>query len=96
MLTPFHLAIAVRDIDEARIFYGGLLGCAEGGVVLEMADWRRLAERLRQAGVEFLIEPHVRFAGQAGEQATLFFRDPSGNALEFKAFRDIAGQLFAR
>ena len=61
-----------------------------------MADWRRLAERLRQAGVEFLIEPHVRFAGQAGEQATLFFRDPSGNALEFKAFRDIAGQLFAR
>jgi len=66
------------------------------GVVLEMPAWEALAARLRQAGVEFVIEPHVRFRGQPGEQATLFFLDPSGNALEFKAFADIDGQLFAR
>ena len=65
------------------------------GVVLEMEDWERLAERLGKAGVEFVIEPHIRFRGEPGEQATLFLMDPSGNALEFKAFRDIAGQLFA-
>lgn len=65
------------------------------GVVLEMDAWDALAERLRGAGVEFVIEPYVRFQGQPGEQATLFLLDPSGNALEFKAFRDIAGQLFA-
>ena len=56
------------------------------GVVLAMADWRALADRVAAAGVAFGIEPHVRFAGQPGEQATMFFRDPSGNALEFKAF----------
>jgi uncharacterized protein len=65
------------------------------GVVLEMADWRALAQRLRDAGVQFVIAPHVRFEGQTGEQATLFFMDPSGNALEFKSFADIDGQLFA-
>ena len=54
-----------------------------------------LAERLRAAGTRFVIEPQVRFAGQPGEQATMFLHDPSGNALEFKAFRDI-GQLFAK
>jgi extradiol dioxygenase family protein len=59
-----------------------------------MADWTAMAERLRAAGVAFGIEPHVRFPGQPGEQATMFFRDPSGNALEFKAFRDLS-QLFA-
>lgn len=64
------------------------------GVVLTMADWRSLAERLREAGVEFIIEPTVRFKGEPGEQATMFLRDPSGNALEFKAFADDA-QLFA-
>lgn len=66
------------------------------GVVLEMPEWNALADRLRSAGMPFVVEPHVRFAGQAGEQATLFLLDPSGNALEFKAFADIAGQLFAR
>lgn len=66
------------------------------GVVLEMAQWQALAERLRAAGTQFVIAPHIRFAGQPGEQATLFLLDPSGNALEFKAFADIAGQLFAR
>ena len=66
------------------------------GMVLEMPDWEALAARLKRAGVAFVIEPYVRFRGQAGEQATMFLTDPSGNALEFKAFRDIAGQLFAR
>ncbi|MAT82877.1 MAG: glyoxalase [Gammaproteobacteria bacterium] len=65
------------------------------GVVLGMADWESLAERLQAAEVRFVIEPHVRFRGEPGEQATLFFLDPAGNALEFKAFADI-GQLFAR
>lgn len=64
------------------------------GVVLAWEEWEALADRLRRAGVSFGIEPHVRFKGQVGEQATMFFRDPSGNALEFKAFRDL-GQLFA-
>lgn len=141
-MTPFHLAIPVRDLGGARAFYGGLLGCAEGrssedwvdfnffghqlvchvvqsgggtatqagsnpvdghdvpvphfGLVLEMPDWEALAARLQVAGQRFVIEPHVRFRGKPGEQATMFLTDPSGNALEFKAFRDIAGQLFAR
>lgn len=65
------------------------------GAVLGMDAWHDLAERLRAAGVEFIIEPHVRFEGQPGEQATMFLLDPSGNAIEFKAFHDVAGQLFA-
>jgi extradiol dioxygenase family protein len=64
------------------------------GIVLTMADWQALADRLTAAGTEFVIEPHIRFEGQPGEQATMFFRDPSGNALEFKAFADI-NALFA-
>ena len=64
------------------------------GVVLEWDDWHALADRLRGTGIQFGIEPRIRFRGQVGEQATMFFRDPSGNALEFKAFRDPA-QLFA-
>ena len=65
------------------------------GVVLSPAQWNALAARLRQAGVSFLIEPHTRFAGQAGEQSTMFFLDPAGNALEFKSFAH-PDQLFAR
>lgn len=65
------------------------------GAVLSMADWHAMADRLRAAGVRFVIEPQLRFAGQVGEQATMFFLDPSGNALELKAFADPA-QLFAR
>ena len=65
------------------------------GVVLDIAAWRALADRLTAAEVRFEIEPHVRFAGEPGEQATMFFRDPSGNAIEMKAFADL-GQLFAR
>lgn len=64
------------------------------GLVLPWADWHALAERLRAAGTAFVVEPYVRFAGQPGEQATMFLLDPSGNALEFKSFRDPA-QLFA-
>jgi hypothetical protein len=135
---PFHLAFPVHDLQAARAFYGGLLGCPEGrsspewvdfdlcghqvvahlapdecrrvgtsavdgdavpvrhfGVVLPMDEWEDLAARLKQAGTRFIIEPHVRFKGLAGEQATMFFLDPSGNALEFKAFADL-GQLFAK
>jgi hypothetical protein len=141
-LTPFHIAVQVRDIEEARRFYRGLLGCTEGrsstdwvdfnlfghqfvchlnrdlgaqgriaahynpvdghgvpvphfGVVLEMDTWQSLADRLKQHQVRFVIEPYIRFKGEPGEQATLFFLDPSGNALEFKAFKDIESQLFA-
>jgi hypothetical protein len=65
------------------------------GVVLPMDEWRRLAERLGEAGVEFVIPPTIRFEGQLGEQATMFFLDPSGNALEFKAMSNPAN-LFAK
>ena len=65
------------------------------GLVLDWPAWEALRDRLAAAGCAFEIAPHVRFAGQAGEQATMFLFDPAGNALEFKAFRDI-GQLFAR
>ncbi len=65
------------------------------GAVLSMDDWHALADKLAAAGTVFVIEPHLRFKGEVGEQATMFFLDPSGNALEFKAFRDI-GALFAR
>jgi uncharacterized protein len=137
-LPPFHLAFPVDDLDAARRFYGGLLGCPEGrsaaewidfslyghqivahfapdtvrqrttnpvdgedvpvphfGLVLAMDEWKALAERLESAGVEFVIAPTVRFAGQPGEQATMFFLDPAGNALEFKAMADPA-KLFAK
>jgi uncharacterized protein len=65
------------------------------GVVLPWADFQPLADKLRAGGTRFVIEPCIRFAGQVGEQATMFFYDPAGNALEFKAFRDL-GQLFAK
>src|SRR5579875_328259 len=65
------------------------------GVVLTMDQWEALAERLKAAGTKFVIEPYVRFKGQVGEQATMFFLDPAGNALEFKAFADFS-QLFAK
>jgi extradiol dioxygenase family protein len=65
------------------------------GVVLKWEDWNALAEKLKKAGTNFIIEPYIRFKGQVGEQATMFFLDPSGNALEFKAFKDMS-QLFAK
>jgi extradiol dioxygenase family protein len=132
----FHLAIPVDDLDAARRFYGGLLGCPEGrsdelwvdwnlyghqvvthkvearsgvvtnpvdghdvpvphfGVILSVPDFHQLATRLTAADVSFVIEPHVRFVGEPGEQWTMFFFDPSGNPLEFKAFADDT-QVFA-
>jgi extradiol dioxygenase family protein len=142
VLTPFHVALQVRNLDEARLFYKDVLGCPEGrsasgwvdfnlyghqfvchlnpqlgqkgkiashynpvdgqgvpvphcGVVLEMKDWSALADRLRSHQVNFMIEPYIRFKGEPGEQATMFLLDPSGNALEFKSFKDISEQLFS-
>jgi len=65
------------------------------GVVLTQTDWKQLAERVRAAGVKFVIEPYTRFQGQVGEQSTMFFLDPAGNAPEFKAFADLS-RLFAK
>jgi hypothetical protein len=65
------------------------------GVVLSMPEWDALAAKLRAVGIKFIIEPHIRFKGQVGEQATMFFLDPCGNALEFKAFAD-PERLFAK
>ncbi len=65
------------------------------GLILGWDEWHVLAKRLQAAGVRFVIEPHIRFRGEPGEQATMFFRDPSGNALEFKAFQD-ESRIFAR
>lgn len=134
-LPPFHLAVPVSNLDEARVFYGEILGLPQGrssdmwidwnmaghqlvthlappiesdsnlvdghkvpafhfGLVLDYDSWEKLAERLKVHNVPFLMEPNVRFAGQAGEQGTFFVRDPAGNALEFKCFMD-PSQLFA-
>jgi extradiol dioxygenase family protein len=142
-LTPFHLAVQVRDIDEARDFYGVKMGFPEGrssenwidfnmfghqfvthlnpqigrtgkianisnpvdghgvpvphfGVVMNFDDWDVFSERTREFIDDFIIEPYVRFKGEPGEQGTMFFSDPSGNALEFKAFRNIELELFAK
>jgi extradiol dioxygenase family protein len=127
----FHLAFPVHDLDKARAFYGGVLGCPEGrsapdwvdfdffghqivahlslvsgaweeanevdgaqvpvrhfGVILSLCKFNEISENLRAKKIVFIIEPQTRFAGQAGEQLTMFLRDPSGNALEFKAFAD--------
>jgi extradiol dioxygenase family protein len=65
------------------------------GVVLEWPQWESLSERLKEHKIEFMIEPYIRFKGLPGEQATMFFKDTEGNALEFKAFKDL-GQLFAK
>lgn len=142
-LTPFHLAVQVRDIQEAREFYGQKMGFSEGrssdqwidfdmfghqfvthlnpdlgpdgkvpsicngvdghgvpvphyGVVMQFDDWQLFADRAKSFVDEFIIEPYVRFAGEVGEQGTMFFSDPSGNALEFKGFRNIEKELFAK
>lgn len=65
------------------------------GAIIPLGDWQALADRLTAAGIDFVIPPHIRFPGLPGEQATMFFLDPSGNALEFKAFADLA-QVFAK
>ncbi len=90
-----HLAPEEAGHRKTSAVDGDQVPVRHFGVVLPMEEWERLAARLKAAGVEFVIEPHVRFAGQVGEQATMFFLDPCGNALEFKAFKDI-GRLFAK
>jgi hypothetical protein len=90
-----HLAPAEAGHRATSAVDGDAVPVRHFGVVLPMAEWEALAERLRARGVKFVIEPHIRFKGQVGEQATMFFLDPCGNALEFKAFAD-PGRLFAR
>ena len=89
--TPVDADQAAADTNPVD---GDLVPARHFGVVLDMPDWNKLAETLRAAGCEFLIEPRIRFQGEVGEQATMFLFDPSGNALEFKSFAD-PGQLFA-
>ncbi|SNS05654.1 hypothetical protein SAMN06295912_10171 [Sphingomonas laterariae] len=90
-----HLDTAVARPETSNAVDGHDVPVPHFGVVLTMADWHALAARIEAAGIPFGIAPYVRFAGQPGEQATMFFRDPSGNALEFKAFANI-DQLFAK
>jgi extradiol dioxygenase family protein len=138
-LRPFHLAIPVSNLEEARFFYRSILELKEGrsdthwvdfdffghqlvihedqnahqnskvgnvvdgktvpiphfGILLAWDDFHNFAEMLRIKKVNFQIEPYIRFKGEVGEQATMFFYDPSGNALEFKAFKDDQ-QIFAK
>lgn len=89
-----HLDPAAEPLAVSNDVDGHDVPVPHFGVVLTMADWRALADRVAAAGVPFGLAPHIRFAGRPGEQATMFFRDPSGNALEFKAFADDA-MLFA-
>lgn len=128
----FHFAFNVTDLDQARRFYGKLLGCTEGrstdtwvdfdffghqislhlgqplrtaptgqvggkrvpmphfGLILPLAAWQAMAERLRAAGTAFVLEPQVRFENEPGEQWTMFFLDPFGNPIEVKGFRSLA------
>ncbi len=90
-----HLAPELIRDDVHNNVDGESVPVRHFGLVLDMASWQTLADRLTGEGVHFLIRPQIRFKGQPGEQATFFMKDPSGNALEFKAFADI-GQLFAR
>jgi extradiol dioxygenase family protein len=90
-----HLAPGEAGHRHTSAVDGDQVPVRHFGVVLPMAEWERLSKKLVAAGTRFIIEPHVRFNGEPGEQATMFFLDPSGNALEFKAFADI-GKLFAK
>ncbi|ACY15201.1 VOC family protein [Haliangium ochraceum] len=90
-----HLVDAALASPAGNLVDGKDVPIPHFGAVLEWAAWHQLAARLRQAGLSFLIEPHIRFPGQVGEQATMFLRDPSGNHLEFKSFRE-PERLFQR
>lgn len=89
-----HLAPEEARLVEAHDVDGDRVPVRHFGLVLSMDAWSVLAEKLQAAGTRFVVEPHIRFKGQAGEQATMFLLDPCGNALEFKAFADIS-TLFA-
>ena len=86
---------AEKDAPHSNPVDGHDVPVPHFGVVLTQTDWETLAERLRAANTKFVIEPYTRFKGEVGEQSTMFFLDPAGNALEFKAFADL-GQLFAK
>ena len=86
---------AARRLAETNPVDGHDVPVPHFGVVLDLSRWKALAERLRASAVRFVIEPYVRFEGEVGEQATMFFLDPAGNALEFKAFADLS-QIFAK
>ena len=90
-----HLAPDETGLAQRNEVDGDAVPVRHFGIVLPLADWQGLADRLKARGTRFLIEPHIRFKGEPGEQATMFFRDPSGNAIEMKAFDDL-GQLFAK
>ena len=90
-----HLAPDEAGHKKTSVVDGDNVPVRHFGLVLSMAEWEALSQKLIRAGTRFVIEPQVRFKGQVGEQATMFFLDPCGNAIEFKAFRDI-GQLFAK
>ena len=90
-----HLAPHEVGAGSANAVDGHDVPVRHFGVVLPMQAWQEAADKLTAAGVDFVIEPYIRFKGEPGEQATMFFRDPSGNAIEMKAFNDI-GQLFAK
>ena len=89
-----HKVGAAEMTDATSLVDGKQVPVRHFGVVLDLPAWEALAARFRAAGVAFVIEPYVRFRGEPGEQATMFFLDPSGNALEFKAFREMSS-LFA-
>jgi len=89
-----HLASTARSQVQHNPVDGHAVPVPHFGVVLAWDDWQALAQRLRSQHMQFVIEPYIRFAGEVGEQATMFFLDPSGNALEFKSFRDFS-QIFA-
>ena len=90
-----HRVDTLREAAAHNPVDGHAVPVPHFGVVLPPAEWQALAERLEAAGTLFVIEPHTRFPGQPGEQSTMFFHDPAGNALEFKAFADL-DQLFAQ
>jgi len=90
-----HLAPGEAGHRQSNAVDGEQVPVRHFGVILDLDAWKALAERLKAAGTRFIIEPQIRFQGQPGEQATLFFLDPSGNALEFKAFADDA-MVFAK
>ncbi len=89
-----HLKPGAAEVAHHNAVDGHAVPVPHFGVVLSMEQWRALADRLTAAGIAFVIEPYIRFQGEVGEQATMFFYDPAGNALEFKAFADLS-QLFA-
>lgn len=92
--VSFHLADTDQSIEPTNSVDGKDVPVRHFGAVLDWDDWHTLSETLRNAGTNFIIEPYIRFKGETGEQATMFFLDPSGNALEFKSFKD-ESQIFA-